>query len=204
MIAPRLLPEPPKASARPRRSSHTAHHRLAARRVWLRRPHHLTDDLDMGAILNHYGLEETLRLAIEAGNDLAMICHRIANVEEAHAILGRAARARKSTAPSIPFRASKVGSRRPMSFPRRNSGAAMPGCWICASPCSAPRPPRTAALRTENARLWRFIDASRGGKFSSFELRIYLTAFMQTPPPPLPICWPRKHPAHPLVDPSPG
>ena len=48
----------------------------------------MTDDLDMGAILNHYGLEETLRLAIEAGNDLAMICHRIPCVEEAHAILG--------------------------------------------------------------------------------------------------------------------
>ena len=49
----------------------------------------MTDDLDMGAILNHYGLEETLRLAIEAGNDLAMICHRIAHVEEAHGILAR-------------------------------------------------------------------------------------------------------------------
>ena len=49
----------------------------------------MTDDLDMGAILNHYGLEETLRLAMEAGNDLAMICHRIAHVEEAHDILSR-------------------------------------------------------------------------------------------------------------------
>jgi beta-N-acetylhexosaminidase len=43
----------------------------------------MTDDLDMGAILNHYGLEETIRLAITAGNDLAMICHRITSVEEA-------------------------------------------------------------------------------------------------------------------------
>src|SRR6266478_6431038 len=34
----------------------------------------MTDDLDMGAILNEYGLEETIRLAIAAGNDLAMIC----------------------------------------------------------------------------------------------------------------------------------
>lgn len=49
----------------------------------------MTDDLDMGAILNHYGLEETLRLAMQAGNDLAMICHRIPCVEEAHGILGR-------------------------------------------------------------------------------------------------------------------
>jgi beta-N-acetylhexosaminidase len=43
----------------------------------------MTDDLDMGAILNHYGLEETIRLAICAGNDLAMICHRVACVDEA-------------------------------------------------------------------------------------------------------------------------
>ena len=43
----------------------------------------MTDDLDMGAILNHFGLAETIRLAIEAGNDLAMICHRISSVEEA-------------------------------------------------------------------------------------------------------------------------
>jgi len=37
----------------------------------------MTDDLDMGAILNHYGLDETMRLGIRAGNDLLMICHRI-------------------------------------------------------------------------------------------------------------------------------
>ena len=43
----------------------------------------MTDDLDMGAILNHFGLDETIRLAIGAGNDLAMICHRVNVVEEA-------------------------------------------------------------------------------------------------------------------------
>jgi len=47
----------------------------------------MTDDLDMGAILNHYGLEETIRLAITAGNDLAMICHRVPCVEEAYGYL---------------------------------------------------------------------------------------------------------------------
>jgi beta-N-acetylhexosaminidase len=47
----------------------------------------MTDDLDMGAILNHYGLDETIRLAITAGNDLAMICHRVNVVEAAHARL---------------------------------------------------------------------------------------------------------------------
>jgi beta-N-acetylhexosaminidase len=48
----------------------------------------MTDDLDMGAILNGYGLEDTIRLAIEAGNDLAMICHRIPEIANVHSILG--------------------------------------------------------------------------------------------------------------------
>ena len=43
----------------------------------------MTDDLDMGAILNHYTLEQTIRLAIGAGNDLAMICHRVDSLREA-------------------------------------------------------------------------------------------------------------------------
>ena len=47
----------------------------------------MTDDLDMGAILNEYGLEETIRLAIAAGNDLAMICHRVPSIEEAYRTL---------------------------------------------------------------------------------------------------------------------
>ena len=49
----------------------------------------MTDDLDMGAILNEYGLEETIRLAIEAGNDWVMICHRVASIEEVHSTLGK-------------------------------------------------------------------------------------------------------------------
>ena len=43
----------------------------------------MTDDLDMGAILNEYALDETIRRAIGAGNDLAMICHRVPAIEEA-------------------------------------------------------------------------------------------------------------------------
>ena len=58
----------------------------------------MTDDLDMGAILNEYGLEETIRLAIEAGNDLAMICHRVPASKKPSAtiakVAGRSARAR--------------------------------------------------------------------------------------------------------------
>ncbi len=48
----------------------------------------MTDDLDMGAILTGYSLEETIRLAIEAGNDIAMICHRIPEVGNVRRILG--------------------------------------------------------------------------------------------------------------------
>ena len=53
----------------------------------------MTDDLDMGAILNTYTLEETLGLALAAGADLAMICHRVDQLENARAILDRAPRA---------------------------------------------------------------------------------------------------------------
>jgi beta-N-acetylhexosaminidase len=47
----------------------------------------MTDDLDMGAILNGYGLQDTIGLAIEAGNDLVMICHRIPEIESVRKIL---------------------------------------------------------------------------------------------------------------------
>ena len=49
----------------------------------------MTDDLDMGAILNEYSLEETIRLAIEAGNDWVMTCHRIDSIAEVYATLDR-------------------------------------------------------------------------------------------------------------------
>jgi beta-N-acetylhexosaminidase len=47
----------------------------------------MTDDLDMGAILTRYRLEDTIRLAIAAGNDVAMICHRIPEIENVERIL---------------------------------------------------------------------------------------------------------------------
>lgn len=49
----------------------------------------MTDDLDMGAILNEYGLEETIRLAMAAGNDWVMICHRVPSIEQVHRTLGK-------------------------------------------------------------------------------------------------------------------
>ncbi len=49
----------------------------------------MTDDLDMGAILNGFGVEEMIRRAITAGNHMAMICHRIEVVEQALAVLDK-------------------------------------------------------------------------------------------------------------------
>ncbi|MGZ4986359.1 MAG: glycoside hydrolase family 3 N-terminal domain-containing protein, partial [Chthoniobacterales bacterium] len=49
----------------------------------------MTDDLDMGAIYNEYGLDETIRLALAAGNDLAMICHRVDQIGEALNVLNQ-------------------------------------------------------------------------------------------------------------------
>ncbi len=43
----------------------------------------MTDDLDMGAILNEVDFPDVIRECILAGNDLAMICHRVEMVEEA-------------------------------------------------------------------------------------------------------------------------
>jgi beta-N-acetylhexosaminidase len=47
----------------------------------------VTDDLDMGAILNHYGFDETMRMGIDAGNDMLMICHRVELAAQARAVL---------------------------------------------------------------------------------------------------------------------
>jgi beta-N-acetylhexosaminidase len=48
----------------------------------------LTDDMDMGAILNEYGFADSLRRAIRAGNDLILLCHRIPMAREAARALG--------------------------------------------------------------------------------------------------------------------
>lgn len=47
----------------------------------------MTDDLDMGAILNHYGFDETMRMGIDAGNDMLMICHRVELAAQARSVL---------------------------------------------------------------------------------------------------------------------
>jgi beta-N-acetylhexosaminidase len=48
----------------------------------------MTDDLDMGAILTGYRLDETIRRTIDAGNNIVMLCHRVPEIETVHQILG--------------------------------------------------------------------------------------------------------------------
>lgn len=48
----------------------------------------MTDDLDMGAILIRYRLDDTIRLCLEAGNDVVMLCHRVPEIETVQQILG--------------------------------------------------------------------------------------------------------------------
>ncbi len=43
----------------------------------------MTDDLDMGAIVNEAGFTATIERAMLAGNHLAMICHRVHLIKEA-------------------------------------------------------------------------------------------------------------------------
>ena len=43
----------------------------------------LTDDLDMGAIVNHYGRGNDLRLALEAGVDIPLVCHQMDSLKDA-------------------------------------------------------------------------------------------------------------------------
>lgn len=47
----------------------------------------MTDDLDMGAILNHYGFDETMKMGLAAGNDMLMICHRVELAAQARTVL---------------------------------------------------------------------------------------------------------------------
>jgi beta-N-acetylhexosaminidase len=63
----------------------------------------MTDDLDMGAILEPYGQDDSglarvIELAITAGNDVAMICHRVEMVERAHGFLEKVPRAERDRA----------------------------------------------------------------------------------------------------------
>jgi beta-N-acetylhexosaminidase len=63
----------------------------------------ISDDLDMGAIVGHYGVAESVTRAVEAGNDLILLCHRPELIPDAAKALeaisaARAAEAEKQIA----------------------------------------------------------------------------------------------------------
>jgi beta-N-acetylhexosaminidase len=73
------------------------------REEWGYRGTVISDDLDMGAIVGHYGLAESVTRAVEAGNDLVLLCHRPELIPEAAKALesispARAAEAEKQIA----------------------------------------------------------------------------------------------------------
>ena len=75
----------------------------------------MTDDLDMGAIIDTTSFEDMLGLGLAAGNDLLMICHRVEMLDQARAVLkkqpsdllaaslGRVAAFKEKMAPSTDF-----------------------------------------------------------------------------------------------------
>jgi len=85
------------------------------REQWGYRGTVISDDLDMGAIVGHYGLAESVTRAVEAGNDLVLLCHRPELIPEAAQALeaispARATEAEKQIAhlrdkldPPLPF-----------------------------------------------------------------------------------------------------
>jgi beta-N-acetylhexosaminidase len=58
----------------------------------------ISDDLDMGAIVGHYGLGESVTRAVEAGNDLVLLCHRPELIPEAAKALESISSARAAEA----------------------------------------------------------------------------------------------------------
>jgi beta-N-acetylhexosaminidase len=68
------------------------------REEWGYRGTVISDDLDMGAIVGHYGLAESVTRAVEAGNDLLLICHRPELIPEAAQALEAVAPARLAEA----------------------------------------------------------------------------------------------------------
>ncbi len=49
----------------------------------------ITDDLEMGAIIRHYGFTSAIRQVLRADIDTALICHSAEKVETAYALMAR-------------------------------------------------------------------------------------------------------------------
>ena len=87
----------------------------------------LTDDMEMGAIAKHYQIEDAVRLAIEAGEDMLLICARpelirrgyqsllqamrdgVLTAERIAVSLRRIAAFKALMRPPLPFDAARIG-----------------------------------------------------------------------------------------------
>ena len=119
----------------------------------------MTDDLDMGAILNHYGFEETMKRGVAAGNDLLMICHRIELAPQARELTLAVCQPPKSSPPWPASPDSNHASCHRISSPKQRSFRLIRKSGICAFRLSA-RPTRLSeAQKTANAPLSNFTDS---------------------------------------------
>jgi beta-N-acetylhexosaminidase len=89
------------------------------REEWGYRGTVISDDLDMGAIVGHYGLAESVTRAVEAGNDLVLLCHRPELIPEAARALENISSARAT--PPLTRRSCNYASTRSVRKPPRNA-----------------------------------------------------------------------------------
>ncbi|HEV2799293.1 MAG TPA: glycoside hydrolase family 3 N-terminal domain-containing protein [Pyrinomonadaceae bacterium] len=107
----------------------------------------LTDDLEMGAIARHYEIEETVRLAIEAGEDMLLICARPDLIRRGFASLLEAAREGALSEERIDASLRRIARFKSLTRPPLEFDAA-----------------RFAAISDEVAALNRKLNYSYGGK----------------------------------------
>lgn len=84
----------------------------------------VSDDLEMNAIADHYGVEEAAIRAVRAGCDQLLICHRPGWVARAHEALVRAAETQE-----IPRSRIEAAAARVTAFKERYVVGRKPGAW---------------------------------------------------------------------------
>jgi beta-N-acetylhexosaminidase len=107
----------------------------------------VTDDLEMGAIARHYEIEETVRLAVEAGEDMMLICARPDLIRRGFESLLQAARDKVITEERIDSSLRRIAAYKSLAQPPLAFDAA-----------------RLAELSAEIAALNRKLNYTYGGK----------------------------------------
>jgi beta-N-acetylhexosaminidase len=77
----------------------------------------VTDDLEMGAIARHYEIEETVRRAVEAGEDMMLICARPDLIRRGYDALLQAARDRLITEDRIDASLQRIAAYKSLAQP---------------------------------------------------------------------------------------